>query len=206
MAAVTDYSEHLGNMEQKIDPHPRYVWQAHSGNMYTLTLGATTSGVAAGNIVGAAAAASTQFALTNPATSNKNLVLTKFFMGIISGTPAPGPLFHGIIVTAPSIATIGGTIRNNLIGTATTTALSVAVPYALAAGSALTGASAPIVFRPAQFSTTATAQASNGMVNCLEIIDGDIIIPPGFTWLPLWSVAGTSLLNAYGVTWYEMGL
>lgn len=204
MATYTDYSEHLGSIEQNIFPHPKYVWQAHAGQMFSLTLGATTTGVAAGNIVGASAAAATQFALMNPLTSNKNLVLTKFFMGIISGTPAAGPVFHGFMTTNPTLASIGGTIRSNLLGSSVIT--SVATPHVLAAGSALTGGSAPITFRPASFSTTATAQASVGTVNALEIIDGDIIIPPGVTWLPLWSASGTSLLNSYGVSWYEIGL
>ncbi len=204
MSSYTDNSEHLGNVEQKIAPHPAYVWQANQGTLFSLTLAATTSGVAAGNIVAATAAASTQFALTNPITSNKKLVLTKFFMGIISGTPAAGPVFHGFLTTNPTLASIGGTIRCNLLGNTTVT--SVATPHVLAGGSALTGGSAVITFRPAAFSTTATAQASVNTVNCLEILDGDIIIPPGVTWVPLWSASGSSLLNAYGVTWYEMGL
>lgn len=203
MPSYADYAEHLGNIEQKIEPHPKYVWQTKMGQMFTLTLAATTSGVAAGNIVGASAAASTQFALTNPSTSNKNLVLTKFFVGIISGTPAPGPIFHGLMTTNPTLASIGGTIRNNSLGSSAVT--SVATPHALAGGSGLTGGSAPITFRASAFSTTATAAASVSLINALEILDGDIIIPPGITWVPLWSVAGTSLLNAYSVSWYEMG-
>lgn len=202
--SYTDYAEHLGNLEQKISPHPKYVWQAKMGQMFTLSLAATTTGVAAGNIVAAAAAAATQFALTNPSTSNKNLVLTKFFVGIISGTPAPGPIFHGFMTTNPTLASIGGTILANRLGSSSP--VSVATPHSLAAGSALTGGSAPTTFRPAAFSTTATAAATPGLVNALEILDGDIIIPPGVTWVPLWSVAGTSLLNAYGVSWYEIGL
>lgn len=187
-----------------MDWHPQYFKQNYRKNMFSLTLSATTSGVAAGNIVGATAAASTQFALANPSTSTMNLVLTRFYMGVISGTPAAGPLFHGFCVTPPSIASIGGTIRSNFAGDTSLT--SQATPHALAAGSALTGASAPIILRSSRFSTTATAQASVGMVNCLEDIEGDIIIPPGKMWLPLWSAAGTSLLNAYSVTWYEVGV
>lgn len=186
-----------------IQSHPWWFKQTYRKNMFTLTLGATTSGVAAGNIVAASAAASTQFALVNPSTSGKNLVLTRFYMGVISGTPAPGPIFHGYCTTVPTIASIGGTIRNNFLGDSTA---SSATPYALAGGSALTGASAPITFRAANFTTTATAQASPGMLNAIEEIDGDIIIPPGVMWLPLWSAAGTSLLNAYSITWYEIGL
>lgn len=204
MASYTDYSEHIASVDKVVSPYARFNFQARQKLMYTLTLGATTTGVAAGNIVGASAAASTQFALTNPSTSNKNLVLTKFFLGVISGTPAPGPVFHGLITTNPTLASIGGTIRSNFLGDSSIS--SVATPHALAGGSALTGGSAPITFRASAFTTTATASASVSMINALEIIDGDIIIPPGVTWLPLWSAAGTSLLNAYSVTWYETGL
>lgn len=188
---------------ENLDWHPKYFKQTYRKNMFTLTLTATTTAVAAGNIVAAAAAASTQFALANPATSAKNLVFTKFFMGIISGTPGPGPIFHGFCTTVPSIASIGGTILNNFFEDTTT---SVATPHALAGGSALTGASAVQVFRAANFTSTATAQASPGELNCVEEFDGDIIIPPGCMWVPLWSAAGTSVLNAYSITWYETGL
>lgn len=204
MASYTDNAEHLGNIEQKIEPHPKYVWQAKGAQMFTLNLDATTSTIAAGNLINAAAAAATQFALTNPATSTKNLVLTKFCVGIISGTASAGPLFHGIIATNPTLASIGGTIRCNLLGNTSIT--SAATPHALAAGSALTGGSAPVTLRLADFSSTATAQATVGLIKTIEVIDGDIIIPPGKTWVPLWSTAGTTLLNAYSVTWYEMGL
>lgn len=183
--------------------HPQYFINTYRKRVFTLTLGATTSGVAAGNIVGATAAAATQFALTNPSTSNANLILTKFCMGIVSGTPGAGPIFHGYLATNPTLASIGGTILNNFVGDTTA---SVATPHSLAGGSALTGASAPTVLRAAAFSGTATAQASVGFVNSLEVIDGDIIIPPGKTWLPLWSAAGSSLLNAYSISWYELGL
>lgn len=203
MASYTNYSAGIGSIPEIIFPHASYLKPTYGKGMFTLTLLATTTGVAAGNIVAAAAAAATQFALTNPSTSNKNLVLTKFFMGIISGTPAAGPIFHGYMTTNPTLASIGGTIRNNFLGDSTA---SVATPHSLAAGSALTGGSAPITFRAAAFSTTATAQASVNEVGCLEVIDGDIVIPPGVTWLPLWSAAGTSLLNSYSVTWQEIGL
>lgn len=203
MASYTNYAENIGSVPKAVLPHARWAAQTYQKSMFTLTLTATTTGVAAGNIVSAAAAAATQFALTNPATSNKNFVLTKFFMGIISGTPSAGPIFHGYMTTNPTLASIGGTIRNNFLGNSTA---SVATPHSLAAGSALTGGSAPITFRAANFTTTATAQASVNTVGALEIIDGDIIIPPGVTWVPLWSAAGTSLLNTYSVSWYEAGL
>jgi len=202
MGSYTTVGTGLSGQIQTDAVFGRYSSATYGKSVFTLTLAATTTGVAAGNIVAAAAAAATQFALANPSTSTKNLVLLKFGMGIISGTPAPGPIFHGYCTTVPTIASIGGTILNNFLGNSTA---SVATPHSLAAGSALTGCSAPITFRAANFSTTATAQASVNTVSAVELIDGDIIIPPGVMWVPLWSVAGTSLLNAYSVTWVEVG-
>jgi hypothetical protein len=165
---------------------------------FAMTLAATTTGVAAGNIVAAAAAAVTQFALSNPIGSGVLLVLSKCIMGVISGTPGPGPLFHGIIASVPTLAA-SGTPVNTFVGGPG----SVAKGYAVAAGAALTGGLAPSILRAAGFSSTATAQASVGELNCVENIDGDIVIPEGYTWVPLWSAAGTALLNAYTICWEE---
>lgn len=203
MSSYTDYSEHVGSMDKVNVAHPRYLWQNYQKTMFTMNLLATSTGVAAGNIASAAAAASTNFALTNPSTSNKNLVLTKFMVGVVSGTPGAGPIFHGYCAT-PSTVAGTATILSNVLGNTSLT--SVATGYATAAGTTLTGCSAPVTFRVANFSSTATAQASVGLVNAVEELDGDIIIPPGVMWVPLWSAGGSSLLNAYSVTWYEMGL
>lgn len=188
-----------------IDAHARFQEATVRGGVYTLTLAATTTGIAAGNIVGAAAAAATQFAFFNPVGSGKNVVLTKVFIGIISGTAPAGPVFHGIFNSVPTVATIGGTVRPNFVST-TNVSGSVVVPQVLAAGSALTGGTAPIVLRASAFTTTATAQASVSTVNALELLDGDIVLQPGTGYVPLWSAAGTSLLNAYSVTWEEVPL
>lgn len=196
-----------GQADQGLPPfaiwHPQYFKQTYRKSLYTLTQTATTSGVAAGNIIGATAAASLQFALINPATSTKNLVLTKFCMGVISGTPGAGPLFYGYCTTPPTAASPGGTILSNFLNDKTA---SQAIAWVSAGGTTSTGASAPVTLRASEFSSTATAQASPGAINSLEIINGDIIIPPGIMWLPLWSAAGSSLLNAYSVTWYEIGI
>lgn len=204
MASFTDTGNGDIGMPDRLQTHPKYYKQNYRKNLYTLTLSATTSGVAAGNIIGATAAASTNFGLINPSTSGKNLILTKLFIGIISGTPGAGPVFHGFCTTPPTVASPGGTIRSNFLGDTSQT--SIVTPWALAAGSTATGGSAPITFRVADFSSTATAQASVGLVKTSEFLDGDIIVPPGVMWLPLWSAAGTSLLNAYSITWYEQGI
>lgn len=173
---------------------------ASRNSVFTLTLNATTTGVAAGNIVAAAAAASTQFALWNPVGSGKNLELLRFGMGVISGTPGAGPVFHGVFQGVPTLTSSTGTAYSNLVGQ---TAASVARWMASAAGAALTGGVAPITFACSAFSSTATAQASVGELNAVENLDGSIVLPPGTGWVPLWSAAGTALLNAYTITWQE---
>lgn len=181
----------------------RYGEQTQRGNVFALNLGATTTGVAAGNIVGAAAAAATQFALWNPLASGKNLVLLKAFISVISGTVVGGPPFHGQFVFSalPSIANQGAAL-NCLAGGGA----PVARYCALAAGTALTGAApGPSVLRPfpGQFSA-GTYAALAGSAVFYDEVDGDIVLPPGTGWAPLWAAAGTSVLNAYGVTWAEV--
>lgn len=182
------------------DGHARYQEQTYRGNTFSMVLTATTTGVAAGNIVAAAAAASTNFALFNPVSSGKLLVLSKFGMGIISGTPGAGPMFHGFIRGVPTVATTGTILNNYLSGSGG----SIALGWATAAGTALTGGGAVTTLRIANFTSTATAAASVGELNAIEVIDGDIIIPPGVGWVPLWGAAGTTLLNGYSITWEEI--
>jgi hypothetical protein len=177
-----------------------YAEAAARSRVYSLALLATTTGVAAGNIAAAAAAASTNFALFNPVGSGKIFSLLKFGYGIISGTPA-GPLFHGLISTGvPTVAATGSAI-NHATGKV---GGSSALHWATAAGTTLTGGGAPTTLRLADFSSTATAQASVNVVPTIEYINGDIILQPGMGWVPLHSAAGTSLLTGYSITWEEI--
>lgn len=181
--------------------HGRYYEQASRGNMFTLNLVATTTAISAGNLINAAAAATTQFALWNPIGSGYNLSITKVLIGPISGTFAAGPLYHGIIQTSvPTIASVGAAY-NNLVGGRAPVARYVAS----AAGTALTGGSAPVTFRSMNLSFTAAAYASPaGTSTIADIPDGDLVIPPGYGWVPQWTAAGTSVLNSYSVTWEEV--
>jgi hypothetical protein len=190
------------SLEQIVaDGHARYQEPTYRQNMFSMTLTATTTGIAAGNIVGAAAAAATNFALFNPVGSGKNLVIVKFGMGVISGTPGAGPMFHGYIGNVPTAVFTGVPLNNFVNGPA-----SVAKGYATAAGTTLTAGLAPVTLRIADFASSGTAAASPGELKAIEYVDGDIVIPPGAGWLPLWSGAGTSLLNGYSVTWEEIPL
>lgn len=180
---------------------PRYYEQAKRGNIFCMILQATTTGIAAGNITGAAAAASTQFAVVNPTGSGKDLVLLKLTMGVISGTTPVPPITHNLFnasqVSLAASGTIFGAYGNAGAG-------SVAKGYTSAGGAALTGGLALTAQRIASFNISAgTFSNLAGTMNTEEIA-GDLIIPPGYGWVPCWAAAGTSVLGYYGVSWMEV--
>lgn len=179
-----------------------YAEAASTDVLYHGVLAATTGTIAAGNIVGAGPAAATQFALWNPPGSGYNLEIVKFFMGAISGTPPGGPVFHGLMQGTPaaSVASAAGT--PGLFGASG----SVGRLLASAAGAALTGvANSPVTVRPSSISLFAAAIAAGSNIeNTVELVEGDLIVQPGYIWVPLWAGAGTTFLNAYGVSWMEV--
>lgn len=185
------------------DAHGDYHDAAVAGNVYSLYLNATSSTVAAGNIEAAAAAASTQFAIWNPANSGYVLSLLKFGVGIISGTPTGGAVTHSLSIGHSISIASAGTVINHKTGAK---GGCIAGYLTSAAGSALTGSVALNTLRVANFASTATAQATAGVVTGLEGIDGDIVLYPGMAWVPTWRGAGTTLLNNYSITWEEVQL
>lgn len=181
--------------------HGRYYEGTSRGNVYSAVLAATTGTIAAGNINGAAAAASTQFALWNPVGSGVNLALLKVLVAVISGTPPGGPVFHSYSVGVPN-PSVGARGLSNLLGVAPSKGLYLAS----AAGSALTNSPGALTtLRPMNLNFFAGAvTATTNIAAALELVEGDIVIPPGTLWVPTWSGAGTTLLNAYGISWEEI--
>jgi hypothetical protein len=183
------------------DSQGRYYEQVSRGNVFSLILAATTTNISAGNIDAATAAASTQFALWNPAGSGKNLSLLKFAVNVISGTLPAGGLHHSW-GTAPSIATtVVSPISNNLLGAPPN---CVARAATHATGTALTGGGALNLLRDADLQFTAGAAAILMTAKAVEYIDGDIVIQPGYLWVPTWTAVGTTVLNGYSITWEEI--
>lgn len=193
----------LGNMGDliKSDLHGRYYEGTYNKSTFSAVLAATTGTIAAGNIVAAAPAAATQFAIWNPVGSGVNMVPLKLIIGVISGTPPGGPVFHGRYQGVPTVANTGTAPLNNFQG-----GPNSAMGYMLSAGgAALTGGAAPSIIRPTVVGFSAGAfVAVAGQAQVIEEMAGDIIIPPGFGYVPLWATAGTTLLNAYGLTWEEV--
>jgi hypothetical protein len=180
--------------------HARYYEGTSRGRRFSAMLAATTGTIAAGNINAAAAAASTQFALWNPAGSGVNLSIEKVIVAAISGTAPGGPAFHSYAVGTPN-ASVGARGLSELLGAAPSKGLYLAS----AAGAALTGApNALTTLRPMNVNLFAAAIAASTELAGLELVEGDIVIPPGTMWVPTWSGAGTTFLNAYGVSWEEI--
>jgi hypothetical protein len=180
----------------------RYYEATSRGTVFSVYLGAWTSTIAAGNIVNATAAPSSQFAVWNPAGSGKILSLLKFGVWPISGTAPIPPVSHSAMLTAPSIATtVVNPITCNNAGMA---AACVARACTSAAGATLTGSSALTIIRCADLYITAGAAANLTGWKVVEYIDGDIQIPPGTGWVPTWVAAGTTFLGGYSLTWEEI--
>jgi hypothetical protein len=180
-----------------------YYEQTSRGRVFSLVLNATATGISAGNIVGAAAAAATQFAVWNPPGSGKNLSLLKLGIWPISGTAPIPPISHSFTATAPTIATSVVTpIACNNVGMAASS-VARALTIAAQAGTALTGSSILAYIRAADLYITAGTAANLQGGKVIEYIDGDIVIPPGTGYVPTW-VSGAALLSGYSVTWEEI--
>lgn len=181
--------------------HCSYQEMVYRGNVFSMVLPTNSGTVAAGNVVGGAAAAVTQIALANPVASGKHLVLLRFRLGVVSATTeGAGPIFHGYQLGVPTLAP-SGTILNNMMGAG---ANSVARGYTSTAGAALTGGAANNTHILANFTTTVTTPASPYLITTDDLVDGCIIIPPGATWVPMWQAAGTAVLWGCSITWEEI--
>ena len=182
----------------------KYYEQTSRGNVFSLILTAWSSTIAAGNVIGAAAGATTNFALWNPAGSGKNISLLKFQCWAISGTAPVPPIIHSISITAPTIATAVATpIQCNNVGLG---ALSVARALSSVAGAALTGSTIlqSLCASDIGLGAGALTTANNFENKLTEYLDGSIVIPPGACWVPTWTAVGTTFLGGYSVTWEEI--
>ena len=185
--------------------HGRYYETASRGNMFSLTLYASGSTPVAGNLVGAAANAATQFAIWNPLGSGFNMSILKTNIGIISGTVVGGPIFHGVFVLGNPTNAItfdaGRAAQNALIG-----GRQPVVRYINTAttGTTITGGTTPLIHKPMNVQYSAGTYAALAGSQMLDPVDGDIVIPPGYGWLPLFAAAGTSVLWTCSCTWEEV--
>lgn len=178
---------------------------ALAGRIYSLMMSAWTTNISAGNILGAAAAASTQFALWNPAGSGVNLSLLRFSLNITSGTTPISGLWHSVASVAPTIASslaVTSYVGNNNAGTASYGGKAGYLTHVT--GAALTGGGVTRGIMPMGFNMSAGTYASLAGVTLRDDIDGAIVLPPNTLWVPSWAAQGTSVLGGYGITWEEI--
>lgn len=182
----------------------KYENDAINRSIFHLTLAAWSSTIAAGNINSFAAAASTQFALWNPVGSGINIVLLKFVNWPISGTAPLAGCFHSkFTLSAVLASTAVSPVTSGLVGTS---ANPKAGYITSAGGSNLTGSGAATLIRAGDLYITAGAAANLVGAKCIEYIDGDIAIAPGFGWAPTWAASGSTYLGGYSITWKEVAV
>ena len=171
------------------------------GRIFHMVLAAWTTTIAAGNINAFAAAASSQFALWNPVGSGINISLLKFATWPISGTAPVAGCFHSKFQLSAVLASAAAfPVTPGLVGSPNTPGAGY---LSSAAGSALTGSGAATLIRAADLYITAGTAANLVGAKCIEYIDGDIVIGPGYGWAPTWVAAGSTYLGGYSVTWKE---
>lgn len=187
--------------------HAQYYEQTSRGGVFTLSVTTSAATLGAGNALansttGPASAGTTHLALWNPVGSGYNINLLKFATTPVSGTPTAGPVFHTVMAFGlPTLTASVGTAYNNLIGGKSPVARYVAS----AAGTALTGSSVPVIFRTSHISFSgAFASASGSVAPYYEDLGGDVVIPPGYGWVPCYSGVGTTFLCNMSVTWEEV--
>ena len=205
-AALADGVEataRIGRMSEIIvsELQGRYYENTKRQNVFSVPGVATTTGIAALHQLGSAAAAAGQFAIMNPPNSGKDLVLLRATVAVISGTVPAGPVWH-VFFNAASVAT---TKSGTIVGNYGNIGASVANDFVNAASTAMASSGKAVVSRQSPINFSAGTYANlGGTAIAQDIVDGDLIIPPGVGWTLQWSGQGTSVLNYYGATWAEV--
>lgn len=186
--------------------HGRFYESVRLGRVFGLFTGPTTTGIAAGHLVGATAAAVVQHAVINPTGSGVNISILRFTNAYVSGTVPAGGIYAGIVTgcTLSASVTTFSSKYSKLAGQAAGGS-AITVSVAGSAGSALTGGAA--VVTNGILNTTATTAGSLAElsgVRPVDEVDGLIVLPPGTAFVPLWSAAGTSVLTNMCTEWEEI--
>jgi len=184
----------------------KYYQSALDGDIYTLDHSLTTTAIAAGHLLGAAAAANVQFIVWNPIGSGVNLSLLRLAINITSGTTPVSGVFHAVGSVAPTIAT--GTLATSAkISSHNASVASYdgkAGYYTHTSGGASTGAAAARILHQVGLNYSAGTFADVAGTMISDNIDGMIVLPPNTFYVPQWAAAGTSMLVGYSLTWKEV--
>jgi hypothetical protein len=183
------------------DLTPRYAEACRLGQCFTVaTAVAGTTNVAA-NATPPAAGAATLLTVYNPVGSGKNLEVIKVYAAHLSGTPAAGGLWfataYNTVITAtqnatpiPLLASGGNSVAKGFTQTA------------------LTGGLVHTTLRPvANCAPFAGAIAATTVgLNCLDEVEGAIVLPPGSALSLASSGTGTTLIVNGAIIYREAPL
>lgn len=185
----------------------RYYENTSRGKVYTAMTSAAGTTIVAANVTPVAAAAATIISLYNPLNSGVNVQILKAWLNFISGTPGAGAFVYNVAYGQNITA-----IQNNL-GVAGQGAMSnlpsgqvgVAKTYVQ---TALTGGvGAQLLLRPFGASLFAAAIAgTTPQLNFLDLVDGDIVLPPGALLSIAAPATGTTVLVVAGIEFQESPL
>ena len=188
------------------DSAGKYYEAVKQGKVWGLFTGPTTTGIAAGHLVAASAAAVAQHAIINPVGSGVNLSILRFANAYVSGTVPAGGIYVGMVsgcTLTASVTTFSS--KFNLNPAAAGGGQAVTVSVAASTGSGLTNGAAVVTSGVlAVPATTAGSLAELSGVTPAEDVNGLFIVPPGWAFTPLWSGAGTSVLTNMCTVWEEI--
>jgi hypothetical protein len=151
----------------------------------------------AGVAPGTALSTTPPFALWNPPSSNKNLVVLKATLGYVSGTLGGGSILFAIVPSQVTVPSTGSELipQNALLG------LQRGVGRVFQ-GSTLSAT--PTILRPSFVMGAWVGTTASAAFNEMDIVDGGIVLPPS-TVLCMQGLAGagTSPLVLFAMTWEE---
>jgi hypothetical protein len=185
----------------------RYYEPTSRGKVYTAMTSAAGTTIVAANVTPVAAAAATILSIYNPLNSGVNAQVLKTWLNFISGTPGAGAFVYNVAYGQNITA-----IQNNQ-GSAGLGAMSNLPSGATGAvktyvQTALTGGvAAQQLMRPMGASLFAAAIAgTTPALNFLDLVDGDLVLPPGALLSIAAPAVGTTVLVVAGIEYQEVAL
>lgn len=176
--------------------------QAHGAYTESAVRGAimeVSTGVA-GVAPGTALSTTPPMALWNPPSSGKNISILKVSMGYVSGTLGGGTVLYAVVPAQNTVPTTGAelTPQCSMIG----------MPRGVArAFQGSTLAATPTILRPAWVIGAWVGTTASMPQDCVDIVDGSIIVPPGAAFVvQALAGAGTTPLALFSIAYEEIAI
>ena len=172
--------------------HSAYAEAAYRGAV--MEVSNAVAGVAPGTVL----STTPPIILWNPPSSGKNLVVIKASFGYVSGTLGAGTIVLAAVLAQATIPTTGTEL----------TPVCSLIGASRGVGRAFTGStlvSTPQIVRPLFQMGAFTAATAQVPVDCVDVLDGAIIVTPGTT-IVMQEVgaAGTTPLGIFAFTYEEV--